>query len=261
MINNIKYRKLSLYAFVALIVALLLSLSTLWNLLLNTHAKHAGWVVFFMLLLFICGTFLFIIAYRVFDQAAVERIKKEAFESGKAEILRQIEQKKQEDGSNSHDVNEDLEKRKDSVFSGLRGNFSENTLCNKILTNLSRELEFVQGVIYLKDVNELYNPVGEYALTDRKPLPFKAGENLNGQSVVNKSPIIIYDIPENYFMVSSGLGSSLPRFLMIVPVMFNEDCLAVIELASFKKPDEITGKILDKVSAELGNRLNKHAVA
>jgi hypothetical protein len=261
MINHIKYRKLSLYAFVALIIALLLNLGTLWNALLSPHFNHAGWLIFFLLLFFICGAFLFFLAYRTTDHVAMEKLRKDAYESGKSEIMQQIEQKKQEESGDQYDEKEELEKRKNVVFSGLRGNFSESSLCNKVLSNLARELEFVQGVVYLKNDDGLYNPVGEYALTDREPTPFKAGENLNGQTAVNKSTMIIYDIPENYFVISSGLGSSMPRFLLIVPVLFHDDCIAVVELASFKKPDTLTVKILDEVSAELGNRLNKHADA
>jgi two-component system chemotaxis sensor kinase CheA len=73
--------------------------------------------------------------------------------------------------------------------------------------------------------------------------------------------MILYDIPEQYFIVSSGLGTSQPRFLLIVPVLFNEESVAVLELAAFRKPDDLTGKILNKVSSELGIRLNKFAVA
>jgi hypothetical protein len=71
----------------------------------------------------------------------------------------------------------------------------------------------------------------------------------------------IHDIPESYFNISSGLGNSKPRFLLLIPVLFKEECIAVIELATFKKPDDNTGRVLNKLSTELGIRLNKYAVA
>ncbi len=73
--------------------------------------------------------------------------------------------------------------------------------------------------------------------------------------------MVIYDIPENYFIVSSGLGSSQPRYLILAPVVFNDEPIAVLELAAFKKPDESTTRILDKVLSEVGQKLNKFITA
>jgi two-component system chemotaxis sensor kinase CheA len=73
--------------------------------------------------------------------------------------------------------------------------------------------------------------------------------------------MILYDIPEDYFNVVSGLGSAKPRFLLVVPVISGEACIAVLELAAFKKPDAITGRLLQKVADALGARLSKYVVA
>jgi hypothetical protein len=105
--------------------------------------------------------------------------------------------------------------------------------------------------------DSLFNPVAEYALTDRKPQPFKEGDNLNGQVALNKTMTILYDVPENYFLISSGLGSSQPHYLILAPVVVNENTIAVLEMASFKKPDENTGKMLERIFNEVGNKLNK----
>jgi two-component system chemotaxis sensor kinase CheA len=69
--------------------------------------------------------------------------------------------------------------------------------------------------------------------------------------------MILYDVPENYFIISSGLGSSQPRYLLIAPVLLNNETIAVLELAAFKKPDENTSRILEKVLSEVGHKLNK----
>jgi GAF domain-containing protein len=148
------------------------------------------------------------------------------------------------------------------ILSGIQSTRTASGFCNKVLGNLAKQMGFVQGILYMKQANgELFDATGEYALTDRKPPSFKIGENLPGQVAESKSMMIIYDIPENYFRISSGLGSSKPRFLLLAPVLFQEECVAVLELAAFKKPDETTGRVLDKLSSELGTRLNKFAVA
>jgi hypothetical protein len=95
-------------------------------------------------------------------------------------------------------------------------------------------------------------PEGEYALTGQKPGAFRRGEGLAGQVAESMTPMVLYDIPEQYFSVESALGSSKPCFLLLTPLIFEGECYAVIELAAFKKPDDLTGKIMQKLSVELG---------
>jgi GAF domain len=262
MTNLSKYRQLSYMAMTGLTVALLLSFAALWNSLLTAEVKHEGWVIVFILLSFGIGTFLFYLAYKTSDAAALESIRKEAVETGKGEILREIEKRNQAERSEQKIEEEDIEKTVQMILSGIQSTRTASGFCNKVLGNLAKQMGFVQGILYMKQANgELFDATGEYALTDRKPPSFKIGENLPGQVAESKSMMIIYDIPENYFRISSGLGSSKPRFLLLAPVLFQEECVAVLELAAFKKPDETTGRVLDKLSSELGTRLNKFAVA
>jgi hypothetical protein len=255
--NLSKYRKLSVTAMIVMAVSWLFGLGALWNSILTTEAKHEGWIIVFMLLVLIIGLLLFYISYITTDIAASEKMRKEAFESGKAEIIQEIERKSKEESTQKAGM-DDLQAAVDAILSGLQGARAQHGLCNKVLGNLAREMGFVQGIIYVKNKNEeMFNPSGEYALTDRKPQPFKAGETLPGQVAESKSLMVINDIPENYFVVSSGLGSSQPRCLILSPVLLNNETIAVLELASFKKPDERTHEILNKVSSELGPKLKK----
>ncbi len=261
MIDKIKYRKFSVSAVIVLVVGLLLTFAALWNSLRNSNVRNEGWVVFFVLILFATGVFLFFIAYRSADEAEIEKIKTLAFEAGRKEVLQDLENKKQEDSDNKNE-SEAVDHAVASVLTGMQGIRTMSSFCNKILSNLGKEMGFVQGIIYVKNAKEnMYLPAGEYALTDRKPDSFKPGEGLAGQVAESKTRMVLYDVPENYFTVASGLGNSKPRFLLIVPVLNNEESIAVIELAAFKKPDSLTGKILDKLSSELGPRVHKFAVA
>ncbi len=257
-----KYRKFSIAALFVLVVCLLLTFAALWNSLLTSDVQKEGWVVFFMLMLFATGVFLFFIAFRSTDETELENVKKSAFETGKKEILQELENRNQEEISEDKDESEAIDHTVSLVLTGMQGIRTMKSFCNKILSNLGKEMEFVQGILYVKDAQEdLFTPAGEYALTDRKPGPFKAGEGLAGQVAESKTRMELYDVPENYFTVSSGLGNSQPRFLLIVPVLNNDESIAVIELAAFKKPDALTGNILDKLASELGPRIHKFAVA
>lgn len=260
--NNLsKYRRLSVIAVTSMAILLLCSLAAFRNAIFNADVKNEGWVIAFVLLLFVAGLLLFRIAFVTTDVNEPEHIRKEAYNLGKTEALQEVEKKeKEKEARESQRV--DLQQTVAAIFTGLQGIRTEGSLCNKVLTNLGRELGFVQGIIYTRKNNEEnFAPAGEYALTDRKPQPFKPGDTLPGQAALNQSMMVIYDIPENYFTVTSGLGSAYPRYLVLYPVVLQNQTIAVLELGAFKKPDENTSKLLGLVANELGTRLNKFAVA
>ena len=257
-----KYRTLSITAVIVLAVTWLLSLAALWNSLYNiSEVKKEGWVVFFMILVLMSAFIIFYLAYINTDSTALEQVKKKAFESGKSEVLQEIEKRRRAENEQKNEET-DFQSIVSNILSAVNSARSESGLCNKLLTALSKELGFVQGIVYVLNRKENnYYPAGEYALTDRKPQPFKEGESLPGQAAMNKSMTILYDIPEKYFVVSSGLGSSQPGYLVLVPVVHEKESIAVLELASFRKPDALTGKILDKVLSEVGPKINKFITA
>jgi two-component system, chemotaxis family, sensor kinase CheA len=262
MTNLSKYRQLSYIALIGLTVGLLLTFAALWNSLLTSNVKHEGWVVFFLIITYATGVFLFILAFKTSDVKALEELKKSAAESGKSDILREIEKRNQEERKDQKIEEEELDKTIEGILSGMQGIRTESGFCNRVLTNMAKQMGFVQGILYLKKAGgDTFEVAGEYALTDRKPGSFKNGETLAGAAADSKSVMIISDIPETYFSVSSGLGSSLPRYLILAPVLYQEQCNAVLELAAFKKPDDNTVKVLNKLSSELGIRLNKFVVA
>jgi hypothetical protein len=256
--NNLsKYRKLSVLAVIILVITWLSAMAAFWN--YKVDAKNAGWVVVFMGMVIIPGILLFAISYFSIDPSKIEIMRKDAYESGKSDMLQDFESKKQ----TAHDQqvkDEDMQKIVDAVLSGINSVRSESGLCNKLLTGLSREMGFVQGVMYIRK-GTIFNPSGVYALTDRKPESFKEGETLAGQAVANKSITIIHDIPEKYFSISSGLGNSSPRYLLLVPAIYNNEIIAVLELAAFTKPDESTEKLLEKILSEASSKINKFITA
>lgn len=250
------YRKMSIIAAAAMAAFWLMSLIAIWN--TARGVKNEGWVIAFVVLVFIAGLFLFYLAYVSADNDRIESASKTAYESGKNEILAEVERKKRAE----HDLklqDESINGVANMIISSFQGARSLNTLCSKILGALAKEIGLVQGVIYVKNTKEeAYLPAADYAITDRKPQPFKEGENLAGQVAESRQSMIIYDIPEHFFVVASGLGKGQPKYLLITPVLANNEVIAILELALFTKPDQNTEKILDLVFAELGPKLQKY---
>jgi HAMP domain-containing protein/signal transduction histidine kinase/CheY-like chemotaxis protein len=91
-----------------------------------------------------------------------------------------------------------------------------------------------------------------YARTDDEAPSIRPGEGLVGQAAHEKKPIRIVDPPADYVKVVSGLGDSAPRDIIVIPVLFEEQVLAVIELASFTPFSEIILQFLDQLTETIG---------
>ncbi len=129
----------------------------------------------------------------------------------------------------------------------------------KVLANIAKISELVQGVFYVKNKeNGEFSPVGKYAyFSNQPPKSFIEGETLPGQVAKDKKLLNINNIPTDYFTVVSGLGESLPRNLLILPIPDKEGTIAVLELATFKAYNKDFEKLFEKLAILLGKIINK----
>nr|WP_295969737.1 response regulator [uncultured Bacillus sp.] len=114
------------------------------------------------------------------------------------------------------------------------------------------------GVIYLKREDdfpylEQLASYGDHFARRR----IEAGEGLVGQCLLDGKAIELDDIPPDYIKISSGLGESEPRTLLILPIQLNEGVLAVLEIASIHEFTQFHVELLQKSAAQLGMILNR----
>ena len=110
---------------------------------------------------------------------------------------------------------------------------------NKVVSIISKSLEVSQGALFVSQENEkgkYLSLVAGYAYfkQDDGELTFKFGEGLAGQAAKAQKIINIKTVPDGYIQIISGLGASTPNSLLIVPMVFKNKTLGVMELASFK---------------------------
>ena len=82
------------------------------------------------------------------------------------------------------------------------------------------------------------------------------GENLVGQAVLEKRRMLLADIPARYLKISSGLVEAPPANIIILPVIFENQVKAVIELASFQRFNSTQQAFLDQLTESIGVVLN-----
>ena len=91
-----------------------------------------------------------------------------------------------------------------------------------------------------------------YKATHNLPRTLKVGEGMVGQCAFERKRILLTDVPPDYIRVSSVLGYSTPLSIIILPVLFEGEVKAVIELASFRTFSEVNLAFLDQLAETLG---------
>ncbi|SEJ32400.1 Signal transduction histidine kinase [Dyadobacter koreensis] len=94
------------------------------------------------------------------------------------------------------------------------------------------------GTVYILDKDWNYKLAGSFAATNAPDL-IRGGEGLSGQVIKSKMPVIIRDLPENYVSVNSSIGQTPPVCLVILPLVYANECIGVIELGLLREPNEL----------------------
>ena len=100
--------------------------------------------------------------------------------------------------------------------------------------------------------------LASYAYKERKNIDnkFKLGEGLVGQCALEKEKILLLSVPNDYIKITSGLGEGTPLNIIVLPVIFEGQVKAVIELASFEKFSTTHQAFLDQLTESIGIVLN-----
>lgn len=135
------------------------------------------------------------------------------------------------------DVFEDADSLKEKIVD-LGENSAE--FAGNLLSFLARAKELSQGIFFTaikKDDKDILKYLAGYAFdkeeTDNIEIEF--GEGFTGQVASDGKLMNISDVPDGYLSIVSGLGKSKPASVIIVPLIYNRNVVAVIELASFHR--------------------------
>ncbi len=88
------------------------------------------------------------------------------------------------------------------------------------------------------------------------PIQYRLGQSLIGQVARSKRSIVVANLPEGYVKISSGLGEAPPANLAVLPILFEDQVLGVIELASFTSFTQVQTDFLEQLTETLGVNFN-----
>jgi HAMP domain-containing protein/signal transduction histidine kinase/CheY-like chemotaxis protein len=143
----------------------------------------------------------------------------------------------------------------------LQGQKDLLTVGRLILSELAPVVSAQQGVFYTMDYltdEPVLKLLASYAYKMRKNVDnhFKLGEGLVGQCALEKEKILLVNAPKDYITITSGLGEAPPVNIIVMPVLFEGQVKAILELASFERFSPAHQAFLDQLTESIGIVLN-----
>jgi CheY-like chemotaxis protein/HAMP domain-containing protein len=143
----------------------------------------------------------------------------------------------------------------------MQGQKDLEAVSRLIMSELTPLVGAQHGAFFIMDSNAeepVLKLIASYAYRVRKNVSnrFRLGEGLVGQAALEKKPILLTNIPDDYIQINSGLGEAPPRNVVVLPVLFEGEIKAVIELGSFLPFSGIHQLFLDQLAESVGVVIN-----
>lgn len=254
MTNFKKYKNIAFFALILEIIASFILFAKIMNLIADNKIKSNESFIFTLIVIVLAiGGLLFILVFKLSSNNNIEDLNQDITFS---EISDNTNSSSNENLTEQIDVENIIRK----IIPKETSRFNIVDYTEKLLSNIAKEFDIVQGLFYLKEIDsDLYKPIGKYAyFGDEEPKEFKYGETLSGQVAKNKTILYLDEIPDNYVTILSGLGTSSPKNLIIIPVIFEENSIGIIELASFKEFEKRYNDLYLKMSELVGKTISAH---
>ncbi len=148
----------------------------------------------------------------------------------------------------------------------LRSNIDLPVIYQQLVSTMVTYLNANQGGLYVVREGEderVLRLEACYAYSRQKYLTrdIEIGEGLVGQCYLEKEPIVLLEVPERYVQITSGLGEATPRCLLIMPLIFNEQVVGVLEVASFKPLEEHQQDFVKRAGEDIASALQNKQIA
>src|SRR5437763_214491 len=140
----------------------------------------------------------------------------------------------------------------------LQGQRDLATVGRMLLSELAPLVGAQNGVIYLVEGDSSLRLLSSFADPDGggHAERLRSGQGLIGQSAKDARRMLISQIPDGVVPITSGLFQAMPNNLVVLPVLFEGQVKAVIELASLGSFTDLQISFLDQLTANIGIVLN-----
>jgi signal transduction histidine kinase/HAMP domain-containing protein/ActR/RegA family two-component response regulator len=138
----------------------------------------------------------------------------------------------------------------------MQGHRDSADVARLIMTELTPLVSAQYGAFYAGSGGAAFERIAAYGFRAGGASGFVPGEGLAGQAALDHVPILLNDVPASYVTIGSGLGSATPVSLVVLPILFEDQCLGVLELASLYQFSDLHLTFFDRFVPTIGVTLN-----
>jgi PAS domain S-box-containing protein len=145
-----------------------------------------------------------------------------------------------------------------SKFGEIIRNHQNNfdALADNLISNAVKYVEAKVGGLYILEEEEGNSHLALracYAFERKKFITKRIdiGEGLVGQTYLEGKTVHLNEVPNEYITITSGLGETTPRSLLVIPLKVNERIEGVLELASLKEFQPFEIEFFEKLAEAL----------
>ncbi|WP_281888371.1 response regulator [Paenibacillus sp. YYML68] len=194
-----------------------------------------------------------------YEQSIVLRSDRDRLSAALNEMLRSLKETKAENARQYW-----LKTQLARLMGMTQGMEDLSKLGSMLIQEICSLVEAGQGVFYIREESASalrssgrsvsFVLLASYAFRERKHMSGRIplGEGLVGQCAVENKPILLTHVPDDYIQIGSGLGAGKPQQVLVLPIVFEERTIAVLELASFRTFTDVEHDLLEQLSGTLG---------
>ncbi|HVV07643.1 HAMP domain-containing protein [Amycolatopsis sp.] len=139
----------------------------------------------------------------------------------------------------------------------LQGHRDLRAVAQLIMNELTPLVGAQHGTFFLMDPDRpVLQLFASYGHATNEVVSFELGQSLIGQVARTKRPIVVDQTPPDYVKISSSLGGAPPVNLIVLPIVFEDQVLGVIELASFTRFTPVQRDFLEQLMESIGVNVN-----
>jgi signal transduction histidine kinase/HAMP domain-containing protein/ActR/RegA family two-component response regulator len=148
----------------------------------------------------------------------------------------------------------------------MQGHRDPHEVARLIMSELTPLVSAQYGAFYLATGDEdttgaaaesmEFKRIAAYGFHKSGLTSFTLGEGLTGQAALDKTRILIGNAPPGYVTVGSGLGEASPTSVVVLPILFEDQVLGVLELASLHKFSDLHLMFFDRFVPTIGVTIN-----
>jgi signal transduction histidine kinase len=134
-----------------------------------------------------------------------------------------------------------LEKREQRLYadaqvaSATAASLDVDDIADRVLLAIIEQIRAEAAVLYLRDSgDEILRPIATYAL-EGEVTPVGIGEGIPGEAMRRARPVVVRDIPSDTALrINAGFDRTVPKVIAAVPVLFGQEAIGVIMVASLR---------------------------